>query len=84
MSAASSARTQVREAAPSMAAPRAAQATPAARKVPTPAGFSFAGIDTEVHFKLNLSDIPALPQTMEVDGFKPSLLARLVSKVVGN
>ncbi len=83
MSAASSARTQVRDDATHMSAPaRAPQAAtaPKAKK----SAFGFAGADSEDHFKLNLNDIPQLPRTMEVEGFKPSLLARLVGLVVRN
>ncbi len=79
MSAASPARKQIQETAPMSASPVPAQ--PAAAK-PKRGSFGFAGANTEDHFKLNLSDIPKLPGTMEVEGFKPSLLARLVGLVV--
>jgi hypothetical protein len=74
MSAASPARSPQRDAAP-------AAASPAKAKRP---GFSFAAADSEDHFKLNLSDIPKMPYSMEVESLKPSLLARLVGKVVGS
>lgn len=79
MSAASTARKQSQETAPMSASPVTAQPAAAqAKRV----SFSFAGADSEDHFKLNLSDIPKLPSTMEVEGFKPSLLTRLVGLVV--
>ena len=80
MSAASPARSPARDAAPTASPARAAQA-PAAKAVKSP-GFSFAGAATEDQFKLNLSDIPKVPYTMEVEGFKPSLLVRLLGLVV--
>jgi hypothetical protein len=49
---------------------------------PKKAAFGFADTDTQDHFKLNLSDIPSLPRTLEVEGLKPSLLGRLVGWVV--
>jgi hypothetical protein len=38
-------------------------------------GFAFA--DHEDEFRVNLGDIPRLQESMEVEGFKPSLLSRL-------
>jgi hypothetical protein len=83
MSVANAARKQTQEAAPQMSSssPRASQSVPVKSQR---SGFGFAGADTEDQFKLNLSDIPKLPSTMEVEGFKPSLLARLVGLVVRN
>lgn len=72
MSAASPARSPARDAAPASA--------PAAK--PKRSGFSFAAGDSQDEFKLNLSDIPKLPYSMDVEGFKPSLLVRLVGLVV--
>jgi hypothetical protein len=82
MSAASPARSQVREPAPSVSAPSRAATNAAAAplKEQRPA-FGFAAADAEQHFKLNLSDIPRVPYTMDVEGLKPSLLARLVGLV---
>ena len=74
MSAASSARTAVRDTVPQPAA----SAKPVKRS-----GFSFAGED-EDQFRLNLNDIPHVPYSMDVEGFKPSLLARLVGMVTGS
>ena len=73
MSAASSARTTVRD-----TVPQPASAKPVKRS-----GFSFAGED-EDQFRLNLNDIPHVPYSMEIEGFKPSLLARLVGMVTGS
>jgi hypothetical protein len=81
MSAASPARSPARDAAPTASAPARAAQAPAPKAVKSP-GFSFAGSDTEDQFKLNLGDIPKVPYTMDVEGFKPSLLVRLVNLVV--
>lgn len=35
----------------------------------------------EQEFRLNLSDIPAMPDSLDVEGFKPSLLSRLFDLV---
>lgn len=82
MSAANTARTQVRDGAPEMTsrAPAAAASVPRAKPG---AGFGFAGANTQDQFKLNLSDIPQVPYTMDVEGFKPSLLTRLLGRVIG-
>jgi len=64
---------------------RAAAPTPQARPAPAqpPArarqseGFAFAAADHEDEFRLNLSDIPRQQESMEIEGFKPSLLSRL-------
>ena len=74
MSAASSARTTVRD-----TVPQPASAKPVKRS-----GFSFAGDDSEDRIRLDLSDIPHVPYSMDVEGFKPSLLARLVGMVTGS
>lgn len=85
MSSASS-RSAARDAAPAMpATPRATH--PIAATAPAPAesgGFYFAAVGSEDQFKLNLSDIPRLPSTMDVEGFKPSLLVRLVGLIAGS
>lgn len=62
---------------------RAAAPTPQARPAPSqPAararqseGFAFA--DHEDEFRLNLSDIPRQRESMDIEGFKPTLLSRL-------
>ena len=85
MSAASSAATVRRNAAPPPA-PRATphqQASaprPAAR--PTQADVAFLD-DVEDEFKLHLADIPEVPEakSMDVEGFKPSLLSKLLDLV---
>jgi hypothetical protein len=38
---------------------------------------AFAAVDSD-EFKLNLSDIPRLPMSLDVEGLKPSLLSRVV------
>ncbi|MET0499306.1 MAG: hypothetical protein ABW106_13660 [Steroidobacteraceae bacterium] len=75
MSAASTARSAVRDTVPQPAA---------SAKSAKRSGFSFAGDDSEDQFRLNLSDIPHVPYSMDVEGFKPSLLARLVGMVTGS
>ena len=74
MSAASPARSPARD---------TAQASAPSAK-PKRSGFSFAAVDSDDEFKLNLSDIPKVPYTMEVEGLKPSLLGRLVGRVLGS
>jgi hypothetical protein len=69
MSAATSARAPVQRSA-SAAAPRPAAAQQPAR---TPVAFDEPGMG-----RLNLSDIPAISESMDVEGFKPSLLSRLM------
>jgi hypothetical protein len=45
-------------------------------------GFAFAAAaDHEDEFRVNLSDIPRQHESMEVEGFKPSLLSRLFSLI---
>jgi hypothetical protein len=43
-------------------------------------GFAFVE-GGEDEFKLNLSDIPRQPESMDIDGFKPTLLSRLFDLV---
>jgi hypothetical protein len=42
-----------------------------------PARLSFASKESEPELKLNLADIPRAQETLEVEGFKPTLLSRL-------
>jgi hypothetical protein len=61
-----------------VAAPARPASAPAAR-APQAAVATFD--DHEDEFRLNLSDIPRLRESMEVDGLKPSLLSRLLDLV---
>jgi hypothetical protein len=62
---------------PAAAAPaRPVQPQPARAAVRSTEGFAFAQ-DHEDEFRVNLGDIPRPRETMEVEGFKPSLLSRL-------
>ena len=88
MSAASPAQPQVRRnaaAAPSRSPQPAAQhaAAPqshARQSAPAAAGdFSTPRGDEEIH--LNLADIPVMRGTLDVEGFKPSLMSRLLDLV---
>lgn len=85
MSAASSAATVRRNTAPAPAARPAPQVQaptprPAPRAAQAPAGFLD---DVEDEFRLHLADIPEVPETksMDVDGFQPSLLGKLLDLV---
>ena len=62
--------TPTRPAAPAVARERAVQAPVA--------GFD----DHEDEFRLNLSDIPRMRESLHVDGLKPSLLSRFLDLVV--
>jgi hypothetical protein len=65
----------------SVAEPTRRQGAPTTRPTQAsaqPAKVGFAPEQSEQEFKMNLSDIPRLPETMDVEGFKPSLLSRLV------
>jgi hypothetical protein len=42
-----------------------------------PARLSFASKESEPELKLNLADIPRAQESLEVEGFKPTLLSRL-------
>lgn len=37
--------------------------------------------DSEDEFKINLADIPRAPASLEIEGFKPSLLSRLLNVI---
>lgn len=72
MSAANSAASQVRRtAAPPQAAARAPQ--------PQAAGFAF--VDSGDAIRINLGDIQFGRESMEIEGFKPSLLSRFLDLV---
>jgi hypothetical protein len=83
MSAASPAQTQVRRTA--TAAPsRAPQAAPQQQAAPAPVrqaansqAFDFSTPKGDEEIRLNLSDLPVMRGTLEVEGFKPSLLSKL-------
>lgn len=67
---------QVRRTAAPAPQSRPAQPQPMARAAARQSeGFAFA--DHEDEFRVNLGDIPRLQESMEVEGFKPSLLSRL-------
>ena len=78
MSAGHSASPQVRRTAPAAPA-RATQAPPARTQQ-----FAFAAASGDDEFRLNLSDIPLVRQDdeMHVEGFKPTLLSRLLDLVM--
>jgi hypothetical protein len=80
MSAGHSASTQVRRTAPAAAPARPTQA-PHAR---TSGQFAFAAASGDDEIRLNLSDIPVmrLDTEMKVEGFKPTLLSRLLDLVM--
>jgi len=73
MSAASHAASPVRRPA---APPQAAR--PAGRSA---ADFNFSASSGDDVMRINLQDIPRLDQSMDVEGFKPSLLSRLLDMV---
>jgi hypothetical protein len=79
MSAGHSASTQVRRPAP--AAPARPTQAPSARST---GQFAFAAASGDDEIRLNLSDIPMPRQDneMHVEGFKPSLLSRLLDLVM--
>jgi hypothetical protein len=71
MSAASHAPAQVRRttaAAPQVSAAQAARAAPA---------FAFSAPSGEDEIRIHLADIPRPEESMDVEGFKPTLLSRL-------
>lgn len=84
MSAASSAATVRRNAAPAPAPRPAPHQAPAPRAVvhATQAAVAFLD-DVEDEFRLNLADIPDVPEarSMDVEGFKPSLLSKFIDLV---
>ena len=69
---------QIRRATAPTPQARPAQPQPTARARQSE-GFAFA--DHEDEFRLNLSDIPRLEESMDVEGFKPSLLSRLFNLI---
>ena len=79
MSAGHSASTQVRRPAPTAPA-RPTQASPAR----STGQFAFAAASGDDEIRLNLSDIPLPRQDneMHVEGFKPSILSRLLDLVM--
>ena len=60
--------------------PQARPAQPAVRARQSD-GFAFAATDHDDEFRVNLSDIPRQQESMEVEGFKPSLLSRLFNLI---
>lgn len=78
MSAASSA-TVRRTAAPAPSRPAAPQAAAQPRPALQAAGFAF--VDGEDEIRINLGDIPLQKASMEIEGFKPTLLSRLFNIV---
>ena len=79
MSAGQSASAQVRRTAP--AAPARPTQAPAARSSQQ---FAFVAASADDEIRLNLSDIPRVHQDneMHVEGFKPTLLSRLLDLVM--
>lgn len=79
MSAGQSASAQVRRTAP--AAPARPTQAPLARST---GQFAFASTSGDDEIRLNLSDIPRVRQDneMHVEGFKPTLLSRLLDLVM--
>ena len=79
MSAGHSASTQVRRTAP--AAPARPTQAPSARST---GQFAFAAASGDDEIRLNLGDIPIprIDNEMHVEGFKPSLLSRLLDLVM--
>ncbi len=62
-------------------------AAPAAAQRPRAApsrGLSFAPAEEEEAIKLNLGDIPRVQETLDVEGFKPTLLSRLFDFIAPN
>jgi len=79
MSAASSAASQVRR--PAAPSPQAAAAPRPAMRAPQATGFSFAAAGNDDEIRINLGDIHIEKESMEIEGFKPSLLSRLFDLV---
>jgi hypothetical protein len=78
MTAASSASAPARRAAvPARPSSAPAARPPAAAPVAAPLAFDHH----EDEFRINLSDIPRMRESMEVEGLKPSLLSRLFDLV---
>ena len=66
-------------------APTRATAAPVARPAMQAAPAVAANASFEDHddeFRLNLSDIPRMRESLEVDGLKPTLLSRLLDLVM--
>jgi hypothetical protein len=82
MSAGHSASTQVRRTA--AAAPARPTQSPVARNTASTGQFAFAAAAGDDEIRLNLGDIPIPRQDneMHVEGFKPSLLSRLLDLVM--
>jgi hypothetical protein len=72
---------QIRRATAPAPQARPAQPPQASARVRQSDGFAFAGADLDEEFRVNLSDIPRQHQSMEVEGFKPSLLSRLINLI---
>jgi hypothetical protein len=70
---------QIRRAAAPTPQARPAQPQPSARARQSE-GFAFAA-DHDDEFRVNLSDIPRQQESMEIEGFKPSLLSRLFNLI---
>lgn len=65
-----------------VAAPARPASAPIARSVAAAPVAAAAGFDHhEDEFRINLSDIPRMRESMDVDGLKPSLLSRLLDLV---
>lgn len=78
MSAASSAASQVRR----VTAPSAQPAEPRpAVHSPRPQAASFAFVDRGDEVRINLGDIQIRKESMEIEGFKPTLLSRILDLV---
>jgi hypothetical protein len=79
MSAGHSASTQVRRPAP--AAPARATQAPSVRATQQ---FAFSASGAEDELRLNLNDIPVMRMrdNMHVEGFKPSILSRLLNLIM--
>lgn len=82
MSAASPSSPQVRRTA-AAASSRSPQPTQQAVRQPmhSAPAFAFAAPGGDDEIRLNLGDIPRVAETMDVEGFKPSLLSRLFDLV---
>jgi hypothetical protein len=79
MSAASPAQTQVRRnaaAAPSRS-PQPQPQAPVRQAAPAPQAYDFNTPRGEEEIRVNLSDIPVMRGTLDVEGFEPSVLSRL-------
>ncbi len=69
-------------ASPAMSTARRTEAAAPARPVRQQAqAFAFSAPRGEDEIRLNLADIPRMEATMDIEGFKPSLLSRLFDLV---